>query len=242
MNAPRLEVLPALRPSGRPPAPLPAPGSRELAVLLLRVRAAGLPVVGVGHRYGPRLPRMRAPRLTGADRERLTPEALDDDVAAVAGVRWSWARMSRPGPGVPLDDANLTLRAGARLAPPAAGVPLRRWQPSRHPSLCLGASAALRLHGLPAAKVAALYDVAGVALGAAPAPEVLPFRDLAGIVRRGDDCWAQLGAWPWAAFAGGRLPEAWWTTHEAWSALRAYLDRALARAHAHGPRSLAAAA
>jgi hypothetical protein len=105
---------------------------------------------------------------------------------------------------------------------------LRRWQPSRHASLCLGASAALRLDGLPAEKVAALYNVAGAAAcPSAPGTEAPRFRDLPGISRRGDAYWAQLGAWPWAAFPDGRLPAAWWTTHDAWSSLRAYLDRAL---------------
>ena len=73
--------------------------------------------------------------------------------------------------------------------------------------------------------------------GARSGADSRPFRDLAAIVRRGDACWAQLGAWPWAAFPDAPLPATWWTTDTAWSSLRALLGRELAAAHAGTARA-----
>ena len=206
---------------------LAPPGSHELGVLLLRVRSSGLAVVGVGHRYGPRVPRVRAPKVHDEDRDRLDPVALDDDVAQVAQARWYWARASSPDPAVPLDEANMWERT--RRPGPAARVPLKRWQPIRHASLCLGASAARRLDGFSDEKIAELYNVKGdVANGAGAG--TTPFRSLPEIIRRGDGYWAQLGGWPWAAFPAGRLPADWWLAEEARRSLRDVLHRELASA------------
>jgi hypothetical protein len=208
---------------------LPPPGSHELGVLLLRVRASGLAVVGVGHRYGPRVPQVREPEVRDEDRARLDPVALDDDVAQVAQARWYWARASSPDPAMPLDEANMWERT--RRREPAAGVPLKRWQPVRHASLCMGASAARRLDGFTDEKIAELYNVKGdVANGSGAGAGTPPFRTLPEIIRRGDAYWAQLGGWPWAAFAGGRLPAEWWTAEAAGRSLRDSIHRELASA------------
>ena len=95
------------RPAGRS-APLPAPGSRELAVLLMRVRAAGLPVVGVGHRYGPRLPR-------SARRGSPAPTA-----SASRPRRWTRRRRGRAGP--------LVLGAGFLARAPGSRSTTRTWR------------------------------------------------------------------------------------------------------------------
>jgi hypothetical protein len=210
-------------------AALPPPGSHELGVLLLRLRSSGLAVVGVGHHYGPRVPQVREPAVRDEDRERLDPAALDDDVAQVAQARWYWARASSPDPAMPLDEANM--RERPRRREPAAGVPLKRWQPVRHASLCLGASAARRLDGFTDVQIADLYNVTGDVTNGSRAGAGTPrFRNLPEIIRRGDGYWAQLGGWPWAAFTDGRLPAEWWATEAARGSLRDYIHRELAAA------------
>jgi len=58
---------------------VPRPDSREFGHLLMRVKFSGVPMVGVGRRYGPQLPQLRAP---ADDAPELL--ALDIDMERVA--------------------------------------------------------------------------------------------------------------------------------------------------------------
>ena len=152
-------VVGPISPAAGRRAPLPAPGSRELAVLLLRVRAAG----AAGRRASATA---TARACRGCARPALRgrrPRPADPDGTG-RGRRGGGRRalVMRAGllpAGLDAPRRGQSARAAVG-GEPAPSVPLRRWQPSAHPSLCMGASAARWLEGLSEKRVAELYSVA----------------------------------------------------------------------------------
>ena len=93
-------------------------------------------------------------------------------------------------------------------------TPAKRWQPRKHPVMQLWASSLRHVRLWDDTAIAdELLEVKGEE--ARHLSNKRRFRAVQGIIELGDHAWAALGAWPWAAFAGGKPPAAWWQCQEA---------------------------
>lgn len=199
----------------RPISPpfVPRPGSAEFGSLLAQLEfAAAIPMVGVGRRYGPRMPQLR----TRADD---APEdlRLDQDMERVALARHYFAQPWYPDVATAenREDRQEKVRRWKRP---------ERWQPLKRPSTCMSVAAARHLSLWDDEKIGgALLELAG----SGPrwhSSERRTFRSVQRMVEKGDDIWTSLGAWPWVAFDDGHPPEQWWTLADPLAALQQAVD------------------
>ncbi len=110
--------------------------------------------------------------------------------------------------------------------------------PTRHPGrnsrLCIEASYLIRIEGMPAAEASAYLHLkdTGQWMGHPPGGSaVFYYRSVQRVVRTGDNVWAELGAWPWAVYAAGRLPSGWRDDPRVAGELASWYQRA--RRHGH---------
>ncbi len=188
---------------------MPRPGSTEFFRLLAGLEfAAGIPMVGVGRRYGPRYPQLRPPSDDAPQ-----PHNLDEDMARVALARHYFAQPWYPDVSTAENQADRERKVQLWKRP-------ERWQPLRHPSTCMSVAAVRHCSLWTDERIGReLLELRG----SGPrwhAGNRRTFRSLARMVEKGDELWASLGAWPWVAFAGGRPPAEWWALPEPLAALR----------------------
>lgn len=184
---------------------VPEPGTHRFELFLRRLLLLGLEPVGIGRRWGPRVPRVRSPTDGAPDLLEL-----DRDMQRVVGERDAWAQPWYPR-CVTAENRDDTVKRAARWEPAAL------WHPGRRPSMQLSASASARLSGHT-------HQEIGEYLGLTPElvshkTDAYRFRPLPEIIKRGDRLWASLGAWPWAAFPA-EIPNHWWQEREATEVLR----------------------
>lgn len=212
---------------------MPELGTPELRGLLAELDRFGVPTVGVGRRWGPRVPQLHPPQADAPDLREL-----DRDVADWASKRCWWAQ---PGFVTATQGTRSVTQAnrGDRLdeppsEPPDHGVLWRgdqwrrcsldrlgeRWHPRRHDTVCMAAAAARHLDG--ASDEGIRRDL--LELGGPGDRDRKRDRTVEGAVGRGSELWAALGGWPWAAFPGGSLPDDWSQCDEALDSLRALIQ------------------
>jgi hypothetical protein len=192
-----------LNPSPWVPPARGRPGSPAFAEVIAAYRRTGLPTVGVGRRWGPLLPQIRDPTDDAPPLQRI-----DQDVEAVARQRWSWAQPWHPET-VTIENRDDVLKRTALWQPETkSGKPATKWQPSRHVAMCMWASCHRHVSGKEDEGVAELIG--------AKDP-----RTVRRAIARGNQVWASLGAWPWAARDSGALAVDWWESDDIWEALSA---------------------
>jgi hypothetical protein len=177
-------------------------------------------MVGVGRRWGPRLPQLRPPAKDAP--ELLT---LDEDMETVAVERWAWGQSWYPEVATA---ANAKERQRREAHWERVGKKLR-WQPARHRAMCMWASSGRHLRLWDDEEIAQVLELSGTAARWHNNGR-RDFKTVPVIVSRGDDIWASLGAWPWVAFADGHPPAEWWTLPEPNDMLRDAIKANLARA------------
>lgn len=185
--------------------PLPEPVTLEFWFLMQRLESSGVPFVGVGRRYGPRLPQVREP---SPDAPSLL--SIDQDVQRVEEARRYWAQPWYPNPATV---ANAEERAQRRALWQSPG----KWQPARRVSMQLWASVQRHLRLKSDEELAEFLELDGEEVR--HSSQARRYRVIDKIVARGDEAWAALGAWPWAAFPKGRPPKGWHLTDAACASL-----------------------
>jgi hypothetical protein len=201
---------------------VPAPSTTEFELWLRHLQDAGMPMVGIGRRWGPRYPAIAAP-TSGAP----PLHELDEDMQAVKEQRSADAQPSfevatRSEGGWVTADNYDEIRA-IEDDWEEHRRPLR-WHPRRHPALCMRAAASRHI-GLRNDQWIA-EEVLELKGSQAPYDKVR-FRTVGETVARGDELWRSLGAWPWAAFDDAP-PAEWWLTEIARQALAGAISAHLA--------------
>lgn len=209
---------------------LPGPDSLEFELLMLRLQDSEYPFVGIGRRWGPRLPQIRppAPRAPAL-------EDIDGDMERVQELTSPWAQpwfqvATRPTNGVVdsnRDEILEHVEERERTKP--------RLKPSSHLALCMWASCWWHLGAFDDEQLVTRFrddQLVGKLLNlsgdAGLSANRNRFRSLPRTISKGDHLWSSLGVWPWAAFPAAQTPAAWWTREEAHSelasAIHAYSD------------------
>jgi hypothetical protein len=184
------------------------PDDLNFTLLLDQLKRSGFPFVGAGRGWGA-FPRIRSPASNAP-----TPESLDRDLADVGKERWFWEQpayhdLTREQNGVTGENRDQVI-AAKNLWDESKP----RWQPARHATMCMWASSARHIRLRDDQEIGdELLELAGD--DGSGALRERRFRSLPGTISRGDECWAALGAWPWAAVDEGHLPNEWWTGERA---------------------------
>lgn len=182
------------------------PGSAELEALLHLYHLSGLPMVGVGRRWGPKVPQLREPSEKAADLS-----AIDKDMEVVANQRWPWAQPWYPE-AVTIENRDEVLQRAGRWRPETKrGVRATKWRPCTHVAICMWASSARHLHGQGDDQIMELLE--------AKDP-----RTARKAIDIGNRTWAELGGWPWATWESGALKADWWTSDDVWNGLEREID------------------
>ena len=185
---------------------------------------------------------------------RFVPAQLPrPDSADFVKLLWQWERLGLPLVGIGRFAPQMPqLRPSHEDAPSFAqldaesddfiesGRWLRRdrWHPVRLPVMCMRASAARHLDLLSD------HEIGDVVLALPGDPgshrDHNRYRSVAATVRRGDQHWTALGAWPWCVFRG-EPPGHWWEHNQARLALVVVVQALAAdlEARARDVRSLA---
>jgi hypothetical protein len=188
------------------------PDSAEFDSLMHMYRNIGLPLVGVGRRWGPTMPQIRE---SAKDAPPL--REIDEDMQAVAEQRWAWAQRWYPT-SVTAQNRDDVRQRSARWSPETKrGGKATKWRPCTHVAMCMWASSAHHLSCRSS-------DQVGELIGAKDP------RTVRKAIEIGDRTWASLGAWPWSAFAPAAVPADWWALDEPWELLGSEVSRRITRA------------
>jgi len=178
-----------------------APGSLELELLLRAYRTIGLPLVGIGRRWAPFMP-----KICGSTHDAHTAADLDTDMEIVWKQRRVEGRSWFPRT-MTAENHDEVAAMRARWSPRTeAGGKALKWRPSTHPAICMSASAAFRVGGVS-------EDGVGRYI------EATDRRTVRKVVNLGDRAWKSQGAWPWAAVPGNATLAEWWQLDAVWFAL-----------------------
>lgn len=190
--------IPDIVPPGRG-----APTSPEFTSLLEWWKRQGHPMIGVGA-FGPQMPRVRDPSDSAP-----TSEELSGLMRRYMRQRCYWAQPGYPTTWTLDNRARREMLRDGWTATTSRSSEAKSFRPRQNLAVCMWGSVQRHIRRKDDSDLADFLEVQKRKKG------------LDQIVDKGSETWALLGAWPWACFPEGHLPEAWEEIDACWVELAA---------------------